>query len=258
MVQYRLNIFDPISGRVDDPGRSGRMMMPSPAFDPRFEQARFVRPPKSMVPRQRHTPPKFQRQCDFRMVWALKHPAAKSEFHSLPEYLHAGLLEGDPSVSGFVPQPYLYRVNGQYYTPDCYVERNGKRLVLEIKPEGEFDDAMRIPLEQHFWLHNMEFQVLSNESIMARRLEAENWIEIVHTLYAARDIDTQANEISVLEQIHWHGETGLALGEFVDSGDRERTFRDEIALLRLLHQGMVYTDMTHSVFDYNSVIRPCT
>ncbi|MFA0812777.1 Tn7 transposase TnsA N-terminal domain-containing protein [Microbulbifer epialgicus] len=232
--------------------------MSSPLFDPRFEQARFVLQPDSLVPRQRHTPVKLQRAFDFRMFWALKHPAAKSEFHSFAEYLHAGLLEGDPKVTSFVPQPYRLRVHGRYYTPDCYVLTNGHRQVLEIKPKGIFDDSLRVPLEHYFLLHNIEFKVISNESILARQREAENWIEIVHTLFAARDINTHANELGLLRLLQDHREDGLEVREIVDPGDRERTYSDEIALLRLMHRGLVCTDLTTAVFDYDCVIRPCT
>ncbi|MFA0813335.1 hypothetical protein [Microbulbifer epialgicus] len=49
---------------------------------------------------------------------------------------------------------------------------NGHRQVLEIKPKGIFDDSLRILLEQYFMLHNIEFKVISNESIFSQLLEA--------------------------------------------------------------------------------------
>lgn len=251
---------------ANQPSQGLRRHLRAATYDTMFDpsaacssaEPHIVRALGTLVPRQRHTPPRLQRAYDFRSFWALKHSEQRSEFHSFAEYLHAGLLEGDPAVTCFVPQPFLLLVLGQYYTPDCYVLVNGHRLVIEVKPGGVMDDAMRISLEGFFKIQGMEFKVITNESIVARRLEAENWIEIVHNLYAARDIDTQANELRILESIQQQDTVGITLGEIVDPGDRERTYNDEIALLRLLHRGLVHADMRHTVFDYDSVIWPCT
>jgi hypothetical protein len=232
------------------------IIMAKPIYEPQLEQARFVKAPQSLVPRQHHTPASFQKTCDFYMFWAPKHSAAKSEFHSYEEYLYAGLLEGDPTVSAFVPQPFLYRIHGRYYTPDCYVVRNGQTLVIEIKPHGEFSDGKRIPMMQHCRLFNMDFQVISNESIRERELEALNWIEIAHTLYANTYLETIECELRLLDLIN-QDQHGILLGDIVDPGHREKTFLDEIGVLRLLHKGKVSADMTQRPFDFDTVLQSC-
>ncbi len=209
----------------------------------------------SLTPIQRPTPKALEVASDFRQQYMLKH-APLSCFHSLAEYLYAGLLEGNPSVNAYVPQPFLLRIFGEHYTPDCYFNRNGEHFVVELKPKGEFPDAKRIPLEQFFAIHGMTFEVLSNESVLEQLIKALNWIEIVRNLYSARMIDTNQEEVKVLQQLEARGR--CTLGEFVDPGDRERTYLDEIALMRLLHRGLVVADLDDQVLDYSTRFYSCT
>jgi len=210
---------------------------------------------ESLVPHQQPSRPGFKRQTDFYERCFIKHPG-RSFFHSRAEFLHAGLLEGDPKVHSYVPQPFKLWVNGKRYTPDTYVHRDAVREVDELKPKGIFDEAKRDALEQFFTLQNMKFIVISNESVFEREMEAENWIEIVITLYKAKDWDTQSAELDVLDYIHQHIE--CELGDIVDAGDREGTFTKELALLRLLHKGIVQANLSDSFIDYGTGISLCT
>lgn len=228
--------------------------MSSSSFNYSLPLANNVRA-ETLVPHQQHTRPGFKRQTDFYERCLIKHPG-RSFFHSKAEFLHAGLLEGDPEVQSYVPQPFKLWVNGKRYTPDTYVHRGSRRLVDELKPEGKFDEAKRETLEQFFTLQNMEFIVISNESIYEREMEAENWIEIVITLYKAKDWDTQSAELEVLEYIHQHIECDL--GDIVDAGDREGTFTKELALLRLLHRGTLHADLIKTPLDYGTGISLCS
>ena len=209
----------------------------------------------SLVPQQQSTPISFQRKCDFYQQCFIKHPG-RSDFHSRAEHLHAALLEGNPKVTCFVPQPFMTRLNGSRYKPDCYVLEDSMRKVQELKPKGIFDDAKRIPLEQFFSLNGMQFEVVSNESVFEHEIEAENWIDIVRTLYIAKELDTQNEEIFVLDYCNQY--SGCAFGDIVDPGDREGTFYKELALLRLLHRGLLHADLTDLPLDYDTRITLCT
>lgn len=219
-------------------------------------KARLVKGSASLTPRQRHTPPAFQKACDFRMFWSPKHSAAASEFHSYAEYLHAGLLELDPQVTAFVPQPFTVTIRGKRYTPDCYVARNGQRLVIEIKPNGLLSPEILHPMTEYCAFHNLLFQVVSNEEIEARQVEAENGVTLAHCLHAARDIDTASVELDVLAQVHDKAQ-GVTFGDFIDPGHREATFEKEIAVLRLIHRGLLFTNLNQHALDYSTEVKPC-
>ncbi len=209
-----------------------------------------------LVPHQHSTQLNFKRATDFRVCCFIKHPGL-SEFHSLSEYLHAGLLEADPTVTAFVPQPFQLTIRGRRYKPDCYVVRGGERLVLEIKPRGEFADDKRLPLEQFFDLNGMKFKVISNESILDRRQEAENWIDIIHTLHQARSIDTKRAELDVIDMFYQAGEEGCRLDEVIEPGDREMTYESEVSVFRLLHRGKIKADLSSCPIDFNTRFTLC-
>lgn len=210
---------------------------------------------ETLTPCQRYTLPNFKTATDFYQVHLLKHPGL-SEFHSFAELLHAGLLEGDPHVINYVPQPFMLWLGKRRYTPDCYVARdNGPREVLELKPRGEFPEAKRDALTQFLEQHAMVFKVVSNESVYERRLEAENWLEIVRNLYLARDLDTIQAEQQVMEHVRLAGE--CPFGVLVDTGDRESSYSDEIAVMRLLHHGQLTANLSDRPFDLDTVLSRC-
>lgn len=104
----------------------------------------------SLEPSQRATAPRFQIACDFRQQWMIKHPFL-SDFHSRSEHLHAGLLEGDPNVLVYVPQPFLLLIGNKRYIPDCFIRTvDGERLVIEIKPQGVMDEKAQLALQYFF------------------------------------------------------------------------------------------------------------
>ena len=209
----------------------------------------------SLTPCQRRTRPSFKTATDFYQVHLLKHTGL-SEFHSFAELLNAGLLEGDHHVINYVPQPFMVWVGNRRYTPDSYVARdNGPREVLELKPRGEFPDAKRDALTQYLEPHNMVFDVISNESVYARRLEAENWLEIVRNLYLARDLDTAQAEQQVMEHVLLEGECPFE--DFVDMGDRESSYPAEIAVMRLLHRGQLTANLSDQPFNLDTVLSRC-
>lgn len=208
----------------------------------------------TLEPRQRPTSPRFKTAADFSQQAMLKHPHL-SDFHSPAEHLHAGLLEADPTVISYVPQPYALRVGQRRYTPDCYVVRDGQpREVLELKPGGHLEAALREPVAAFLAQHGVRFTVLSNEAVFERRLEAENWLEIVRILYQARDLDTTVAEAAVRERLAHTGP--CTLGAVSDAGDRGDTYPQEIALFRLLHRGELTATLTERYLDFDTVFSP--
>jgi len=206
--------------------------IPKLLFDPAL--ARQVKI-DALVPYQHLTGPRFKIAYDFRQQVMRKHPHL-CEFHSRAEHLHAGLLEGDPHVTSYIPQLFQLRIGKRVYTPDCYVASdNAPHRVLELKPRAEMDEALQIPLTAFFAQHGMRFEVISNESVFEREIEAQNWLEIVRILYLAREFEDPQAESDVLAILHEKGP--CTLGDIIDPGDRERTFFQEMALYRLLHRG---------------------
>lgn len=187
-------------------------------FDPVL--ARAVQAP-TMTPRQQPTASRLKTRCDYREQTMLKHPHP-SEFHSRAEHLHAALLEADPTVYAYVPQPYALKVGGKPYTPDCYVATNGApRRVVELRPDGALGEELGGPMAAFCARAGMHFEVLANEAVLERAIEAENWLKIVSLLHVARDLDTGAAELAVLERLASAGP--CTLGDVIDPGDFTQT-----------------------------------
>jgi hypothetical protein len=207
----------------------------------------------SLTPCQRKTDRGFRVATDFRVAQMLKHPNP-CEFHSIAEYYHALLLEGDPLVTRYVPQPFLLMIGKRRYVPDCYVVRDGRVDVVELRPEAKFDELRRQALEAFFGIHRMRFIVIPNEAVLSRRTEASNWQMILQTLVCHQDLDTTRWELELLEEVVRMG--GIQLGDRVSRYDRSSSRPQEIALLRLLHQGKVTANLTERRFGYDTELRP--
>lgn len=221
-------------------------------FDPRL--ARQVKT-DTLTPCQHKTRPNFKTATDFRVQHMIKHPYL-SEFHSRAEHLNAGLLEGDPTVRSYIPQPFCVWIGKRRYTADCYIAREqSPPEVRELKPRAEFPDDQRIPLEQFFAQHGMQFDVISNESVYERETEAENWLEIVRVLHMARYLSTTDAEQRVLEQLMTVDTATLE--DFIDPGDRERTYYAEIALFRLLHRGLLQASLADRPLNFDTEVQLC-
>lgn len=221
--------------------------MPAPA-------THQVRAP-SLTPVQKTTSRSFRTATDFRVVQLLKHATAPSEFHSLAEYLHAGLLEGDPEVAYFVPQPFQMRIGKERYIPDCYLVRREQIEVVELKPGGGVPQVRVERLTRFFEHHRIRFSVLANETVLAREVEARNWLRIVQTLVRFKTLTTDRLEFEILQRVTPRGLT--TLGDWVDPGDREASRAHEIAVLRLLHRGDLSADLSHHRLDYETELRSC-
>ena len=210
----------------------------------------------TLTPCQHPTERDFRVATDFRVAQMLKHPSP-CEFHSIAEYFHALLLEGDPRVSRYVPQPFLLHIGKRQrrYKPDRYVVRNGLVDVVELRPRAEFDDRRRQTLEAFFQTQRMRFVVLANETVLSRRCEALNWQKIVQTLVLHKDVATESLERELFDDVVFR-ET-VQLGHYVWRDDRATCRPWEIALLRLLHKGKLSADLDQEPFGYHTELRPC-
>ena len=228
------------------------LQTPSLPYDPRL--ARQVKA-DLLEPFQQQTPPNVKISCDFYAQAMLKHPFL-SEFQSLAEYLHAGLLEGDSTVTSYVPHPFRLRVRGRVYTPDFYVVSDGKpRRVLELRKGGQMPETLETPLRHFFAGHGMIFDVISTESVFEHEIKAKNWCEIVRILHLARDLSTADAEQTILETLYRKGP--CSLGDLIDICDREKTYPLEIALFRLMHQGHVVAELAESALDFDTGVMIC-
>ncbi|MFT3930976.1 MAG: hypothetical protein QM709_11855 [Spongiibacteraceae bacterium] len=209
----------------------------------------------SLIPAEVPTSRKILRQADCYQQRGIKYPH-RGTFHSYAELLHFALCEGDALVTAFIPQPFKLRVCGRIYIPDAYVVRGGERIVIELKPRGEFDPALQRQLEAFFQFHRMRFEVVSNESVLEREIEALNWLHIVRTLCAATELMTDPVEHDLWRR--FLTEHSIAFSDLLDPNNRRDDFTDEVALYRLLHRGQLRPHWHRSRLGFNTVIERCT
>ncbi|HEY9031985.1 MAG TPA: hypothetical protein VIM93_11535 [Kangiella sp.] len=201
-----------------------------------------------------HTPLSFRRKTNYYEQIMLKHPLP-SPFHSLAEYLHGGLLEADPSVQSYVPQPYQFKINGKRYIPDVFVIRGNQKIVMEIKPEAQTPFHYEQYLEPFLHKYQIRFEVITNESILAQEQKAVNWLKIVQVLVAANKsrIRTTQLQDEIMSKLLMSDEA-IELGDFIDSGDRQRTYATEVAVFRLAHAGLISLALEQSDLGFDTVL----
>lgn len=208
----------------------------------------------TLVPTEIPTPRKLLRQADCYQQIGVKYPQ-RGTYHSYAEFLHFALCEGDADVTTFVPQPFRLRIGNRPYIPDAYLVRDGERIVVELKPRGEFDSAKHAALTAFFHHHRWQFSVISNESVLEREIEAMNWLHVVRTLCSASAMTSAAEERGLLQrfltQDRWE------FGALLDHDDRSRCFTQEVALYRLLHRGQLQAQWQHSRLGPETVLQQC-
>lgn len=150
------------------------------------------------------------------------------------QYLLAGLLEGDPSITYFVPRPGEVPVGKTVQVPDFYVRDSNGGAIYII--DGSLSSPHNAELERHFADQGLEVKVIRPERILDLKQEAENWFEIVRALIAAEDVRTSVEEEYLRNLIPIGG--SFPFGEIFDPSDRNATYHLEIAIFRLLHKGV--------------------
>ncbi|MFC3194302.1 hypothetical protein ACFODZ_08630 [Marinicella sediminis] len=211
---------------------------------------------ESLTPIQQHSSAKkLNRATDYYLQRFIKFPQI-AIFHSYPEYLHAALLEGNPLITSFVPQPFRLLVQNRRYVPDCFYVFRTKRYVIELKPEGKFDTKLKKPLKGYFKQQGFNFKVLTNESILKKETLALNWHHIVKTLLSAEMINTDTEELKIMDQLSVEGETEFGL--LIKIGDRLANQKLEIAVFRLAHRGQIALDLKDRKINYSTMVALCS
>ena len=207
-----------------------------------------------LIPRQRLDAKRLKRRTDWYERVMIKHPT-RSLFHSLAELYHAALLEANADVISYVPQPYSLLIGSRRYIPDCFVFKNDERVVIELKPRGEMDSELEIPLQQFFKSKGMRFLVVPNEWALEQSLKAENWLTILSVLVFGNLYETADQESRLLDRFFL--QPNLNLGDVIDPGNRLGCFYEELSLFRLIHQGHLAANLDSSPLDYDTEISLC-
>ena len=211
---------------------------------------------KSLLPQQQQKfARKLLRSADCYQQRFIKFPDI-GIFHCYQELIHAVLLESNPNVSSFVPQPYQFQIGKNRYTPDCYYTYLGKRYVIEIKPQGKFRDDLRIPLEQYLATERMVFKVISNEEIMEHETKALSWLKILKVMMSSADVNTKKEEIYICQNLFDTRETEF--GNLLFLGDRRGKYKHELAIFRLAHKGLIILDVNNDSLSYSTKVSLCT
>jgi len=195
------------------------------------------------------TPRKFRIATDCYIRRFIKYPRV-AICHSYSELLYLALLEGDPRVSSFTPQPQLLKINGRRYTPDSFYVKDGERTYVELKPRGEFRDELKRPMEAYAKRNNCKFKVVANEEVLEQITKAKNWLHIIGVLLSSTSEDTSGAEQDMLERLHY--EQSTTIRDVMDQYDRIGNRLNEIALFRLAHQGLASLDLDNSPLSYDT------
>ncbi|WP_339805729.1 hypothetical protein [uncultured Marinobacter sp.] len=206
-----------------------------------------------LVPVQQPTRLKLTKRTDYYEQRCVKYPG-RASFHCYTEFIHALLLEADPEVASFVPQPYQIVVNRKPYIPDVYVVRNGQIDILELKPRAEFEPEKAMPLRAFFDQYGMHFEVLANETVLEQEPLALHWLHIVQTLADAigHGFDTVDQEQRLFDTARL--ENSMTVGELLGATARSERYISELALYRLLHRHDLHCDLSVAPLDYETEV----
>jgi hypothetical protein len=205
-------------------------------------------------PQQQNSSLRIRRCADFRSQRMLKYPEI-CHFHSLAEFYHAALLEGDAAVDAYVPQPFRLRLGRTSYIPDIYYVRDGQRYVAELKPRAEFDETLCQAVSAYFAKRGITFLVIDNEASLVRAMEAQNWLMVVRWILTYRAVDTQQARLVILQRLLADGE--IAYGEVADLGSRTTSLIYECAIHRMLHSGELVADFDQQFFGIDTRLSLC-
>ncbi len=210
----------------------------------------------SLVPSQQRTSLALETNADVYLRTCLKYPG-RGVFHSYPEYLHGVLLDIDPDVSYFVPQPFALRIGRKPYIPDVYVVRNGQQEVIELKGKHSLDPVIEASAQAFFADYGIHFSVISNNTALAREQEALNWLPLLHVLACANQsgLETRAMASTLLTRCRQF--PGSTVGDLLSPARRPTQYVEEVALYRLLVDHQLTADLVSAPLTYTSVLTAC-
>lgn len=212
-----------------------------------------IRPETELVPQQHNAGKRLEIATNLFHQRFPKHTADISECHSFAEYLYCCLLEGDQDVTHFVPQPFRLWVGNKRYTPDLYVRRrSGAAQVIELKPASALPLRSQEALEQFFRREGMQFSTVSNEEVFEREPEARHWLHIIQVLMRFKSLETRHREQDILEQLLAGHD--VTVGDVLPPLESVPSPVTEVALFRLLHQGVITADLRIEPLNVDTVL----
>lgn len=186
----------------------------------------------------------------------LKYPG-RGVFHSYAEYLHGILLDIDPDVTSFVPQPYTLRVARTRYIPDVFAVRAQQQQVIELKGKQGLAPVIEASARAFFADYGILFSVVSNNTVLAREQEALNWLPLLQVLIGAErnGLDTQTMASTLLTRCRRF--PGTTVEELLSPARRPTQYVEEVALYRLLVSHQLSADLVSAPLNYSSVLTAC-
>lgn len=176
-------------------------------------------------------------------------------FHNYFELLYAALLESDPDIECFTPQPLKIMVKGKRYIPDFHYIKNDKSFIAELKPRGEFDDEKKSICEDIFASMDMTFEVVNNDDVIKEKIKAINWLQIVKVNLTSTIEDTNYQELKLLSDVAC-GKVSC-FDDVIDVGNRFSTKLEEIALYRLIYKHELSACLEKELIGLNTGVSLC-
>lgn len=217
-----------------------------------------------MVKRDCHLPTqhlanlRFQVSVNWYEQQFLKHNEV-SVFHTPWELYFAVLLEIDPQVSSFVPQPFCFHIGRQRYIPDFYLERTGHIQIVEVKTDKEIDEdgnwtrkTIAGPIADYCAVQGWTFKVIANSWLKKQQILVERWLPIIRCLQHHKELITDQQEITLLTQLN--AVSHYQLQDVINPMDRKNSLPMEIALYRLALRGQISLDIQHTALSPQSRI----
>ncbi len=176
-------------------------------------------------------------------------------FHSYFELLYAALLESDPEIECFTPQPIQIKIKGKRYIPDFHFIKNNVSFIAELKPNGEFDNEKQSICEEVFSSMEMQFFVVNNDDVLREQIKAINWLQIVKVNLSSTIENTKNQELKLMSDIAC-GKVS-SFGDVIDVGNRLDTKLEEIALYRLIYKNQLSADLEKDLINLETGVSIC-
>lgn len=175
-------------------------------------------------------------------------------YHSLEECYQAALLEIDPSVKSFTPQPKQYGTFGNRYIPDFYyITRTGEEFVLELKPNGVLAENYRRPMERIAEREGFTFLVVDKADVKKEEILAVNSMHIANVLNPVGYLDTRYIEEELQRKLLAEG--SFKFDDVVFAENRVGRQHYEIALFKLLCRGKLQMELKTKRISFDSIVR---
>ena len=177
-------------------------------------------------------------------------------FHSRAQLLYSAIMEGTASVIHYVPRPFTFNAFGRRYTPSFFVNENNHKYVRELGSRPCGNAEWLAAVEKYCDFNSHTFEVIPSEWVFERQQLAENWLTIVRML--ARNADHFTEPIEQLILLDYLSPDGSSFGDLVRLTKTDNKHFVELAVLRLVHRGVISTDLQHRHLSYDTEMKLCT